>query len=628
MMTMSKPDEVTRRLFVQGGAAAIVMGFSRGSSALLMPASARPLDEVSYAQVTMNNPLVAAQRESTHAVLMGLANDDLVKPYRVMCGMKDAPGDDLGGWYTYFADFNYRIPQKVGFCPGHTLGQWQSALSKYHATTGDVATREKIVALNKMFGESGMCSWDTAKEFYEKTRFIAYTFEKLTCGFVDSAMFAGDTHAFKVLDGATDGVGKALPPAVVEWGTNWRPGKDDSYSWDESYTLPENLYRAYSGGAGSRYRTMAQKYLDDPLYFDALSQMKPAIAGKHAYSHLNALNSAMQAYLVDGSVKHLEAAKNGFAMIEAQSFATGGWGPDERFHMPGSEDVYESLTKTHNSFETPCGAYGQMKLTRYLLRVTRDGHYGDSLERVLWNTVLGALPLRADGGSFYYQDVNFKGKKTYSEHTWPCCSGTLPQVANDYGICSYFRESAGAHGTSAVWVSQYFASELRWQENGAAIRLQQRAPQGHAEYPVGDAVEFRLSCSKPTRLALKLRIPAWCAKAEVRVNGAKVPVHPVLGFATVEQVWRDGDRVELELPSKIRLEQSFAAHPDVVAVMHGPLVLFAKTADQPKVTREQALAARMVSSGVWEISTESGPVKLVPYTDVGDAAYTTYLRVT
>ena len=34
-----------------------------------------------------------------------------------------------------------------------------------------------------------------------------------------------------------------------------------------------------------------------------------------------------------------------------------------------------------------------MKLTRYLLRVTRDGKYGDSMERVMYNTVLGARPL-------------------------------------------------------------------------------------------------------------------------------------------------------------------------------------------------------------------------------------------
>jgi len=61
-------------------------------------------------------------------------------------------------------------------------------------------------------------------------------------------------------------------------------------------------------------------------------------------------------------------------MITAtQSFATGGWGPDESFRAPGSGALYASLSSTHRGFETPCGSYAHFKLTRYLLRVTREG---------------------------------------------------------------------------------------------------------------------------------------------------------------------------------------------------------------------------------------------------------------
>src|SRR5947209_15300363 len=138
----------------------------------------------------------------------------------------------------------------------------------------------------------------------------------------------------------------------------------------------------------------------------------------------------MQAYLADGSRKHLRAASNAFEMIaNTQSFATGGWGPNESFIAPGSGELYASLTSTHRGFETPCGSYAHFKLTRYLLRVTRDGRYGDSMERVLYNTVLGAKPLQADGSTFYYSDYHFKGRKVYSDRRWACCSGTLPQVA-------------------------------------------------------------------------------------------------------------------------------------------------------------------------------------------------------
>ena len=128
-----------------------------------------------------------------------------------------------------------------------------------------------------------------------------------------------------------------------------------------------------------------------------------------------------------------------------QSFATGGWGPDESFRVPDSDDLFHSLTNTHHSFETPCGSYAHFKLTRYLLRITRDGRYGDSMERVLYNTVLGAKPLESDGHAFYYSDYNHQAMKAYFPDRWPCCSGTLPQVAADYHLLIYFRDPQGIY---------------------------------------------------------------------------------------------------------------------------------------------------------------------------------------
>ena len=71
---------------------------------------------------------------------------------------------------------------------------------------------------------------------------------------------------------------------------------------------------------------------EDDTYFDPLSQGNNVLPGEHAYSHVNAFSSAMQAYITLGSEKHLRAASNGFDMlVKTQSFATGGWGPNESF---------------------------------------------------------------------------------------------------------------------------------------------------------------------------------------------------------------------------------------------------------------------------------------------------------
>ena len=237
---------------------------------------------------------------------------------------------------------------------------------------------------------------------------------------------------------------------------------------DESYTISENLFLAYQRGAGGRYRELGARYLDDE-YYDPLAEGRNNLAGRHAYSHVNSLSSAMQAYLTLGSVKHFNAARNAFDMLAAQSFATGGWGPNETLRAREAAELGSSLSETHASFETPCGAYAHFKLTRYLLRVTRESRYGDSLERVMYNTILGAKPMLADGRTFYYSDYNFHGRKVYKENHWPCCAGTMPQVAADYRLNCYFRWPDG------VYVNLYIPSAARWIQDGAKFSLRQKS---------------------------------------------------------------------------------------------------------------------------------------------------------
>jgi len=378
---------------------------------------------------------------------------------------------------------------------------------------------------------------------------------------------------------------------------------------------------AYERGVGQRYYDLGLQYLDDKTWFDPLSRNENVFNGRHAYSYVNSLSSAMMAYLVARSEKHLRAARNAFVMLQEQSFVTGGWGPDELLRAPGSDDVYASLTKTHASFETPCGSYAHFKLTRYLLRATRDARYGDSIERVMYNTVLGAKPLHENGENFYYSDYNFNARRVYKRARWACCAGTLPQVATDYRINTYLR------GPQALYVILYIPSTVRWTENGVTLSLTQ---EGH--YPYEDQVKFSVTSSKPAQLTLNFRIPAWSEGASVLVNGMRQSGLARPGeFAAIRRQWKTGDRVELELPLKMRLESIDARHIDTVALLRGPLVLMAAKAQQndpvPELTREQLLAAKRVGQSEWQVRSSSGSVTMLPFTSLGERPYTTYVKV-
>jgi hypothetical protein len=239
------------------------------------------------------------------------------------------------------------------------------------------------------------------------------------------------------------------------------------------------------------------------------------------------------------------------------------------------------------------------------------------MERMMYNTVLGAKPLLADGSTFYYADYNFNGSKFYKPYHWPCCSGTLPQVAADYRINTYFRDPSG------VYVNLYIPSTLRWTHSGAQVSLTQKS-----KYPFDSLVQFEVTTSKKSEFAIHLRIPAWAEGAAVVINGKRAATDVVPGaFVTIRRQWKSGDSIELDLPTRLRLEPIDARHPQIVALLCGPLVLFAITNTAPDVTSQQLLAAKKTGEQEWHVETATGPMSMLPFTDIADQQYATYVMV-
>jgi len=571
-----------------------------------------PLQQFDYQDVALLDGSLRSQFDHNHTFFVALDEDMLLKPFRQRAHQA-APGADMGGWYDNSDDFDPH-GSFHGFIPGHSFGQYLSALSRFYAATGNPQTRDKVRRLVRGFAPT------ITTDFYVGYHLPAYTFDKTNCGLIDAHQFAGDETALDVLGKATDAVLPHLPAKALSRSEQYKlPVSDEAYCWDETYTLPENFFLAYKRGAGDRYRQLAIRFLEDDLYFNPLAEGENVLPGEHAYSHVNALSSAMQAYLVLRSEKHLRAAQNGFGFLrDTQSFATGGWGPDELFRKPGSGEMGVSLKSSHSSFETPCGSYGHFKITRYLLRVTADSRYGDSMERVLYNTILGAKPMKEGGHTFYYSDYNdVFAKKGYYKDKWPCCSGTFPQVTADYGISTYFHDDA------ALYVNLYVPSRVTWNRSDARIICAQQT-----EYPYQPSTRLNFSLDKPSAFTLALRVPAWMGRgASIAINGRRVTQELEPGsFARVNRTWQDGDAVEMEFVMSPSLESVDPQHPDVVAPVFGPLALFAIGSVPEKMSRSTLLeAARLApASPDWQAETAQGPLILKPFSLIGDEIYRLY----
>jgi DUF1680 family protein len=621
-----KLSSVTRREFFQASAGLAAFASCNAGWSAMVTSERRfehgnPLNEFSYGDVQFEPGVHQSQLEQTVAILLGLDEESMLRPFRLLSGLP-APGFELEGWYS-----------SNGIGPGHSFGQWISALSRYYAITRDEKAQQKVFRLVQAYGDT----IDSQGTFFKRYPSPPnYVYDKLVCGLIDAHEFAKHPDALSILAKTTQA---ALPYLPANACTGEHTEGDASYMiCAENYTIPENQLIAWQRGAQPDHLKLAQRY-DYTAFFDPLARGENVLGDRHAYSHVNSLCSAAKADLVFGDEKHLDAARNGFNFLEQQSWATGAWGvwesllpiprktyPDFRIDVPPIKSLGQGLDALQWHFETPCGSYAHFKLTRYLLRITKEARYGDSMERIMYNTVLGALPLNKFGKAFYQSNYHSHARKQYFDgygngeaDAWPCCSGTLPQVAADYHISAYFHDKDGP------FINLYIPSTLRWEQQGSQIALAQSG-----QYPLGNSVQIEITASRPVQMAIRLRIPSWARESSIRVNGKKIPATVVSGtFATIRREWKSGDRIDLDLPRSLALVSIDSERPDTVALVCGPLVLFAISDDTPKVTRAHLLSAKQQGAGgaEWVADSENGRLRFLPFWVIRNETYFTYMQV-
>jgi len=168
---------------------------------------------------------------------------------------------------------------------------------------------------------------------------------------------------------------------------------------------------------------------------------------------------------------------------------------------------------------------------------------------------------------------------------------------------------------------------VRWTDGGAKLQLTQVT-----KYPFDNKIELQLSVSQPHELSIYVRIPSWATPNPVlMVNGKQVSEKVEPGtFASIRDTWKDGDRIEIELPMPLRLETVDANHPNLVALLQGPVVLMAVAEMQPTFNGQSLLRARPLNNaaGDWSATSSDGAqVTMRPFMSIDKEIYSTYSRI-
>jgi uncharacterized protein len=557
------------------------------------------LRELPLGSVRLTGGPLKAQFDRLQAHYLSLSNDRLLKVFRQRVGLP-APGADMGGWY----DAN-------GFVPALTIGQYISGLARFGAATGDQACHNKTRALVAGFGEFLAKTENPYAGPNAEKMWPAYVMDKYIIGLLDAYRLSGVEQAKRLLPEVISKCRPYISPVSKD-----RVGKKDP-PYDETYVLPENLFAAAELSGDRKYYDLAVHYLLNAEWFDPLAAGTDVLPTKHAYSHTIALSSGGKAYLATGDPKYKKALENAWRFMERQRFASGGWGPEEQFVELGKGKLFESLANSTAHFETPCGAYADLKLARYLIRLTGDPGYADGLERTLYNTMLATRTPDSDGGYPYYSNYGPDAEKKYYHRKWPCCSGTLAQGVADYVLNIYF------HDEQALYVNLFTPSIVRWASSRGAVEIEQAT-----NYPAED--RSRITIRTPGRFALKIRIPAWAREPLISVNGRATTLAKAGQYATLERIWKGGDTIDILTPQPFRTLPIDESRLDVVALMRGP-VLYVGINPWPGLAETPlALPAALKpikgQSDRYVLDVAGKEQVFLPYYDVQLEKYQTYFR--
>ncbi|HEX4030678.1 MAG TPA: beta-L-arabinofuranosidase domain-containing protein [Terracidiphilus sp.] len=507
------------------------------------------IEAFNYDGVSLLDGMLKKQYTMGRDYYFNLSNDDILIGFRRRAGLP-APGKDLGGWIS--GDPKVISWWSKGDVSG-TFGQWLSAMARMSKAAGDDAIGNKAVYL--------MLEWAKTIEpdgffYYSRNPWAPhYTYDKTVCGLVDMAEYCGRKDALPLLEKITDW---AIANLDRSRGLDQDPGTE----W---FTLSENLYRAYQLTGNPKYRNFGDVWRYTAYWDSFIGGKEMTPYNHHAYSHVNTLGSAAMTYAVTGDPKYLKCIVNAYDWLEkTQFYATGGYGPNERL-VPDDGSLGNYLETTIRSYETPCGTWAAFKFARYLMQFTGEAKYGDWIERLAYNGIGAALPMAANGRTFYYSDYQIgAGRKTYyPDGAWPCCSGTFPQVLADYHNVIYFKDP------ESLYVNLFVPSEVRWNHDGQDVKVQQLTA-----FPESDTSTISINPRAKTTFNLKIRVPRWSRGATIKINGAAQDIACQPGtWATVSRSWMPGDTVTIQVPMRLTFEPVDKQHPNRVAVMYGPVVL-------------------------------------------------------
>lgn len=461
---------------------------------------------------------------------------------------------------------------------GHTFGHYLSALSMYYASTNDTKANELIdyvlSELQRVQQANGngyiggipgsKALWAeienghiNAGSFSLNDKWVPlYNIHKTFAGLKDAWVYAQKPQAKTMLVALTDwfiGVTKNLSEAQVQ-----------DMLRSEHGGLNEVFAELYHITGETKYLQLAKRFSEKAL-LEPLAENKDILTGMHANTQIPKFIGFERISQLDHDAIYHDAAYNFYDNVtKERTLSIGGNSVREHFNPI---DDFSDVLSSQEGPET-CNTYNMLKLSKLLFEDTANEAYIDFYERGLYNHILSSQ--NPKGGFVYFTPMRPGHYRVYSqpETSFWCCVGSGMENHTKYNELIYAKTD------DALYVNLFMPSKVNWEAQQATIIQETKFPEEPATTLIWESKKAR-------KATLMLRYPQWVTAGDLKIsiNGKSIEVERTPGsYIPIYRKWKSGDRITMELPMHLSLEQ-IPDQSGYVSVKYGPIVLAAVTGD-------------------------------------------------
>jgi DUF1680 family protein len=311
----------------------------------------------------------------------------------------------------------------------------------------------------------------------------------------------------------------------------------------------------------------------------------------HAVRAMYACCGAADYYLETGDQSYWKTLNALWVdLTKHQLYVTGGVGAREAGEAFG--DAYE--LPNARAYGESCAAIGNMMWNWRLLAASGEARFTDVIERALYNGINSGMSL--DGKTYCYRNpLAFDPLGNSSDRHSPegairnkwydttCCPPNLERTFAS--LPGYFYSTS----SDGVYIHLYDNSVMNWRlQDGNELKIQQKT-----NYPWRGEVKITVSPATPSEFVVYVRIPAWSAKNDVKVNGTPISGARPGEYLAIRRHWSANDTIQINFDMTTKL---IKANPAVsedrgrVAFQRGPIVFCMESVDQSTHERGTNLA--------------------------------------